>query len=432
MPEQEYTPYRWFVLVALACASAATVSIILSPVTMVGAISKTTGLSMGAATFAAMGTIDLSTALSGLAGGFAAARFGVWRVWIVGLLTLIAGSLLLPTLGNGFWGIAVIRFIHGCGAGPIIATTPMIAAEWFPPSNRGTVIGVQGTMVSVGAILSLTFVPFIFGQTAHWHTAVASAAIFPAFTLALVLMLTRGPAALKAAPSQKPKAGGLLDSELRRVLMWPGTWALVLCSFSFSWEIRTFNDLIPSYLAVSRPMGVGLGPQRSGDIMAFVQIAFGLGPLAGGFLTDRIFKGRVLPVIVIGCALSAAAIYALHIRSVTDQVTTLTIALLASGIGMSVTLPQVMTFVSKEFPERMVGKLGGILMGCGILGGVTGVSICSYVLHVTGAYQLVVILVALAPASGGATAVLLLRRPPQLLTIDSCGSDPTPIGSVAD
>jgi MFS family permease len=49
--------------------------------------------------------------------------------------------------------------------------------------------------------------------------------------------------------------------------------------------------------------------------------------------------------------------------------------------------PQVMAFVAKNYPQRMMGKIGGSLIGnIATIGGLVGAGIASYSLHLTGYY----------------------------------------------
>lgn len=410
MPDVQYPAYRWFVLFALSMVAMATVANIVAPATMIGEISKTTGLSMGVAAIAAMGMIDLSTGLSGLIGGFCADRFGVGKVWIAGFILLIIGSLLLPVYGNTFMGIALIRILHGCGAGPIIATSPLVAMQWFPPKDRGLIIGVQGTMISVGAASSLMFVPSIFAATGSWSTALAWMALYSTIGLLISIAITVGrkPPVMDMPPPPDGDALGL--GEIRRILLKPMTLAALAAGFFFSWEVRAFNDLIPNYLAVAQPAGLGMGPVSAGKMMSVVQIGFMIGPLIGGFLVERIFRGSVRFLLMMVFAISAVAAYALVVPSVVADATVLLGALAVCGFAMSIASPQIMTFVVHTYPQHLVGKLGGIIMGFNILGGVAGVGACSYALHISGGYHTTIQLIALAPLLGCVAAFFLFNR----------------------
>lgn len=410
MTEIAYPGYRWFVLLALGVAAAATIGNIVAPATLIGEIAKTTGISMGAVALATMGMLDLSTGLSGLVGGVCADRFGVGKVWMVSFSLMLVGALLMPVFGDTFGGLATLRFLQGCGAGPVIATLPIGAMRWFPSRNRGMVIGVQGTMVSVGAAGSMLFVPTMFQATGQWSHALAWMAVFSLAGLAMAVAITLGPRppADPHAPDASGGHGMLEAGELKQVLLMPATLAALACGFFFTWQVRSFSDMIPSFLAADKPSGLGMGPLGAGGLMSAVQIAFMIGPLIGGFLTDRVFRGSARMLIILCFLVSAAATYALTMPLVTLDPARLFAVLLVCGFAMSITSPQVMTFIVKSHRPHVIGKLGGLLMAGNIIGGLVGVAACSYALHHTGQYHWTILLIALAPMGGVLAAAFLV------------------------
>lgn len=410
MNEIVYPRWRWFALIAMGAAAAATIANIVAPATLIGEIAKSDGISMGAAALATMGMLDLSTGLSGLVGGFLADRFGFGRIWLASFTMMIIGALLMPIFGHTFAGLAAVRLLQGCGAGPVIATLPMGAMRWFPPHNRGIVIGVQGTMVSVGAAGSLLFVPAVFQLTGQWTQALAWMAVFSGAGVlaALVMVLGPKPPVAEGAPDARGGHGALAAGELKRVLMLPATLGAMACGFFFTWHLRSFNDMIPAFLASDRPAGLGLGPMGAGSIMSVVQIAFMVGPLLGGLLTDKIFRGSARMLIMLGFLIASVSTYALVSPVVTSNPTLLFALLLTCGLTMSITSPQVMTFVVKSHPPHVIGRLGGLLMAFNILGGLVGVGAGSYALHVSGAYHWTIVLISLAPIGGIISAAFLV------------------------
>jgi MFS family permease len=108
-------------------------------------------------------------------GGRIIDRLGPYNVWAGCSTLLIIGALLFPVIGDTVIGMLFIRLIHGFGAGPIMATAPLVAAQWFSLEERAVVIGFQGATVAVGAIISLNFVPFMFRATGSWQAAAGCA-----------------------------------------------------------------------------------------------------------------------------------------------------------------------------------------------------------------------------------------------------------------
>jgi len=415
MTEIEYPRFRWIALLAMGVAAGATIANVVAPATLIPEIARRTGISMGAAALGTMGTLDLSTGSSALIGGFLADRFGFGRVWLVCFAMMIAGALLMPLCGDSFGGLAALRLLQGFGAGPVVATLPMGAMRWFPARDRGIVIGVQGTMVSLSAAGTMLFVPAMFQRSGDWSHALAWVALFSLAGLLAALVMAFGPQppADPHAPDARGRHGAPPSrGEMGRVLRLPATLAAIACGFLFTWQQRAFNDMVPAFLASDPPAGLGHGPLGAGVMMSAVQVAFMIGPLLGGVLTDRVFRGSAR-VLIAGCfALSGAAAAALLLPAVQHDGRLLAATLLACGFAMSITSPQVMTFIVKRHPPQIIGKLGGILMACNIVGGLVGVALCAYALHVSNAYTWTLALIAAAPLLGVFAALFLVGPAP--------------------
>jgi nitrate/nitrite transporter NarK len=63
-------------------------------------------------------------------------------------------------------------------------------------------------------------------------------------------------------------------------------------------------------------------------------------------------------------------------------------------------IPTAMAFIATNFPSNIVGKMTGIWMGVGILGGSVGVIVGATLLHKTGLYHASIITVSLVALCG--------------------------------
>ena len=59
-----------------------------------------------------------------------------------------------------------------------------------------------------------------------------------------------------------------------------------------------------------------------------------------------------------------------------------------------------MSFIANSYPEHITGRVGGFTMGLGIFGGAIGVAAGSAALHITGMYNISIIIVAIAAITG--------------------------------
>ena len=71
------------------------------------------------------------------------------RVYSTGLAVFALSSLLCGIADNIIWLITA-RFIQGLGAAMIMACTPALIVDAFPPAERGRALGMIGAVVASG------------------------------------------------------------------------------------------------------------------------------------------------------------------------------------------------------------------------------------------------------------------------------------------
>jgi MFS family permease len=405
--EIAYPKYRWFILLSLCLVQAVAVMALVGPATMIGEISKTMGKDMGVVTQITMVAINIFIGISALIGGGAIDRFGAYIIWVGCSILLIIGTLLVPVVGNAAWGMFLIRLFHGFGAGPIMATSPLVAAQWFPPNERGFVIGFQGAAVSLGAITSMMFVPFVFEKTGDWQTALASLAVFFVLMLILSIVVAIGPRPpgnnLKQAAGDHEQTS---KSELKKAYKLVPTWAAIFCSLWFSWVVGVFRDVLTNYLAVDSPVGVGLGPLKAGAAMSGVNVVFILASISSGAIL-LLFKGRVRLLVMTGFIMSATLWFGVKFPYVYNNTALLTGCMWIGGFGIALTSPLLLTFFTKNYPEVIMGKLGGVIVVFNIVGALIGEGAGAFALSVTGRYNIAIIFLVAAAFMGFLTAMFL-------------------------
>ena len=410
MSEIAYPKYRYFVVITLCIAQAVVTMILAAPATIIGEMSKTMGLSMGETTALVMVAVNVFVALSAFLGGTLVDKLGAYRVWAACSCLLLIGALLVPLIGNSFLGMLFIRFLQGFGAGPIMATPPLVVAQWSPPQERGIIIGIQGAVVSGGAAISLTFVPFVFQKTGSWQAAMAWVSVFCFLALVLSLIVPLGP---KPPVVRKADAcPGHTEIEVcsdgtKKAMLLPATWAAALCCFFFSWSGRVFYDMIPNYLAVDPPVGVGLGPLKAGEIMSGLNVIFAVASILSGIILEKVFKGRVKGLVMIGFMMPSLLWFFIKYPVVFSDTLILSSFIWAGGFGFALTFPLVMTFISKTYPKGIMGKLGGLITGFNTIGTLVGLGAGSYALHVTGRYHIPIDLASAGAFLGFLSAILL-------------------------
>lgn len=388
MSEKPIFPaFRWFVLATLCIATAATAMALIAPAPLMGPIAKTLEVSLGEATAATMGTFNLFVGLSCIIGGWFIDKVGPVRIWLFCLALLIIGLLLVPVVGTTFLGMIVLRAIHGIATGPIMASAAKLSATWFPLHERGIVTGFQGASVGLGVAAGFMVAPGLFMSNNDWAATMAWLSILSFVAVVMTIIVAVGPKAPNehsvAAPVDVPEGTA---SDFKRAIKQPATWAAIGCVVWLSWIFQGFNDLVPGYIAIPAPVGLGLGPMAAGKFMGALQITFMIGAILSAFIMEKIFGGKSKPVAVLGFLVIAVLSCAITLPAVTSSESTLLTVLVLIGFFESLVNPVTFAFIAKNYPENITGKLGGLAQGIGIFGGTAGVFAGATALHVTGMY----------------------------------------------
>jgi MFS family permease len=427
--QPKYSAFRWFILVTLFFVTATTALSLIAPAPLIGPIfmgqfsDPAAGaavlagkaalpaglLSIGQIAWMTMGWFNLAVAFAALAGGYFVDKLGFVKIYFIGITLIVIGWLLVGVIGDSYTGMMVIRTIQGLGTGPIMASSAAVAATRFPVKERSIVAGAQGAAMSAGIGLGQIFMPQLLASQGGWKPALMS--LWPVAILALVLtaVVAFGPKpALAAAGSAADIAAeaAVTKHALRRALSHPMVWVAIACVFLLSWVFQAFNDLTPTYLEAAPPLGVHLGSA----LLGFAQLANFLGAFAGGLVTERLFRGRVRPAIMIGFGVGAIFGLGMLLPAATTNAALMELTLCVAAFFFAWINPNAIGYIAKTYPASITGKLGGYAMGIGIFGGTAGVAAGAAALHATEHYTLSIVIMAIVCLVGVPVAYFL-RQP---------------------
>ena len=303
-------------------------------------------------------------ALGGLAWGRIAERAGFRRVILLGAL----GTALLNVLAS-YAGTVAGLFALWAAAGFMssAAWSPGLGliTQWWPRQERGRAIGAASAAAGTALLMVWMVAPWV-ASAWGWRAALR----WPPLALALAGVLFypavrdrpseaglpeyAEPSEVSRAAEEASEAGG---SGLGAYLLLLGNWR-----FQIACHVRGLDTLarygmvswVPVYYA---QMG---GFDLKG--MALVTFAYPvglmLGPLAGGFLSDRIFKGGRSPVIVAASLASASAIAGVALSPAHSA--PLAAFFLITG-GFAINLAPVPALAVDLAGRRLAGTAAGLL-----------------------------------------------------------------------
>jgi MFS family permease len=383
-----YPRFRWVVFIALCLATMTNAVSLIAPATLIGPIAKALGVSLGETVGATMGTYNLFGAIACIAGGWFLDRFGVVRVWVVCLLLMIISTLLMPVFGTTILGLSVLRSIQSIGGGPIMGSAVIIAAEWFPVHERGIVTGITGVAMGLGIAMSFMIAPGLFESNGDWAVTMAWLSCIGIVALICTFIVGFGPKAPQMEGGEVLTSTTGSESAFVLALKQPATWAVICCVILSSWMFQGFNDIVPSYIAIAPPVGLGMGPMTSGSFMSIVQVASMIGAILSGFVVEKLARGQSKPVVFICFIAFAVFAFAIKLDVVTSSRSMLLGCLIMAGFFLAFLMPVSSAFIAKNYPEHISGRLGGLAQGLNMFGGTLGVTVGATALHITAMYQM--------------------------------------------
>lgn len=414
MNEIVYPKYRWYVLATLIAATLAQGMSLIAPTPLIGAIAASLRVELGAATAIAMFPFALLTAIGGIVSGMIIDRWGLAKTFVAFCALETIASFLMPVFGEAIPGLIILRALQGFGCGPVIASGPRLAAEWFPTKQRSMVQGVVGAALSFGIVIGLATGPMI-AASGGWIAALTVLGGVMIVALVLSVIFTFAPTSPGAICD--PATGPQAAADFKKVFGLSAFWGTLVSCFGLCWVMQGFNDLTPGHIAVPPPAGLGLGPVVAGQLMGILVVGFILGSLASSLVAEKIFKGNYRRAINVTFCLTAVFCASAMLPEVASSRLLLTGCLFLAGFFMGMPNPINMSFIANSYPEHITGSVGGLTMGIGIFGGTVGVAAGSAALQITGMYYASIIIV-VAVAIIGAIAGSYMR-PPEVFAVET-------------
>jgi MFS family permease len=379
-------------LVALNALVGAMVGLERSVLPLVG--KQDFGLSSATAILAFVVAFGAAKALTNLAAGELAERFGRKRILVAGWLVALPVPLLIG-VAPSWWFIVAANLLLGVNQGLAWSMTVVMKIDLAGPRRRGLALGlneaagylgVAATAFATGA-LAASYAP----RTIVW----TGAALIAVAGLLITLFAVRDTAAhveheQLAHGEAEPADRGLRDAFARASLRDP-----VLRACSQAGLVNNLNDalawgLAPLYLAAR-----GASVQQIAIVAAIYPVVWGASQLLTGWLSD--YTGRK-PLISAGMLVQAAALGLLVAGNGAFSPSLAAAALL--GVGTAMVYPTLIAAVSDASQPRDRARVVGVYRFWRDFGFVLGALIAGIAADASSPRTAIVIVALLTAASG--------------------------------
>ena len=270
----------------------------------------------------AMGIIDgvylAAYAIGQFIWGMSGDRFGTRRIILIGMfVSVIAGFAMGASPVALFFGIffCIQGFCQSTGWAPLAKNI----SYFFSQRERGVAMGWWCTNYAVGGIIAVVLAGYIGDYFGDWRYAFygPAAVLFGIWVLFLILQKNR-PEDVGLPPIEEyhGEKEAVLDAHDKPKEELEGSWETIFAVFRnrmvlllglvyFCLKPTRYAILFWSAKYVSEKLGTGMG--ESASICMCFQLAGPAGVLFAGYMSDRVFGSRRMPISII-CLFALAAV----------------------------------------------------------------------------------------------------------------------------
>ncbi len=261
--------------------------------------------------------------LTSLPAGWLADRVGVRWTLLFGQ-GIVAACFAAMMLAADYAALTAAVLLAGVGYGAVNPTSTKGVLVWFPAASRATAVGIKQAGFPLGGAFGALLLPSLAGHLG-WRGALGTAAGLIGLSAAAAGLGYREPPADgtpgPGATPRRPRVGKVLTSR--------PIWLVSLATFLFAAVQVAWISYLPLYLSEV----AGLSAVAAGVVLGQAQLSGTLGRVVFGVLSDRVFGGRRLVVLVLAGVATAAL--CLATAWVGPRGTGLALSLVALGFGLT-------------------------------------------------------------------------------------------------
>jgi ACS family hexuronate transporter-like MFS transporter len=320
-------------------------------------------------------------------------RYGVKLVYGVATVWWSLAAMLHAAASSAF-GFGAFRFLLGAAESANFVGAQKVAAEWYPPEERGTMNGLVQAATVTGALVTPPAAVYL-AQKYGWRAAFL-------FTGSLGLFWVIAWVRMYQLPARHPRLG---DEELRLIrggdgapeersgeersgfdfarwlgfFRFPQTWGLLVARVISDpvWWFYLF--WMPKYLTEAR----GLTMAQMASVAWVPYMASDAGSILGGWYSGRLIgRGRHAVAARKTVMLASAALMPAGLLLLLEPSTTLTILIISVALFVhSAWKTNLVTLTVDVFPRSVVASAHGIVATGGGIGGAVFTTLAGYLIE---------------------------------------------------
>jgi ACS family hexuronate transporter-like MFS transporter len=276
---------------------------------------------------------------------------------------------MLTSLSRSAMSLGFFRFLLGIGEPGNYTAAPRAVSEWFPPRERGLIIGLYTAGATLGATLAPPVVAYA-AQTFGWRAAFVFTGSLGLIWLIPWLLIYRTP-----APAAEPEPQDVVtgDNPWKEVLRRRETWLLLVGRLLTDpvWYFLLF--WFPKYLNDSRHLSLA----ETGKIAWIVYLAADMGCLAAGYLSGVLIRRGMAPA-ASRLRLMTLSVILIPLSPFIAFSPNATTAVLVAGIAAFAHLcwqTSLSTLLIDLYPKHLIGTVFGLVAAGSGLGGMLSTNI---------------------------------------------------------
>jgi len=312
-----------------------------------------------------------------LPAGLLSDKLGSKKVILMGSLIIVFSNLLFG-FSKTYEAFILTQFFNGLGQGMGWSPSIKLLASLFSKKERGISIGLFLTSVPFFSALAYIFSGYLtvnFG----WRTAFYTPAIILLTIIGLFWFIVKDKGE-NSLNYKIPKENGLKIIEFKKVLTDINVWMAAI-SFSSTLFIEYgFNMWIPSFLVEDIKL-----PLEKAALIASATPAGGVigGPL-GGFISDKILKGKRKSVIALTLAiLLASTLMLIYLK---QSLIFLALSLFLAGFCIQASGGLFFAYIADILPLKLTGSGAGFLETIGHAAAIIAIYEVGFLVDLYGSY----------------------------------------------